>query len=236
MENTLCIVMRTADWRDADKMLTLFSRDFGLVSALARGAKNLKNPIAAASQPFCCGIYSFSSRGSRLYVSQCEIKKEFYSLGADFEKYAAACVMMETAEKILQNTEDFERLFVLLVTCLAHLERGLNGRETLTYFLVRVADLLGIRPATRTCAVCGKAVGSPRLFCAPEGGVVCSGCAAGRDTVPVRPEDIRRIEEMLDTIPKEFGGAEGFDQKLLFLMRDYLGVLGDLTCRSMRFL
>ena len=111
MDNTLCIVMRTADWRDADKMLTLFSRDYGLLSALARGAKNLKNPIAAASQPFCCGIYSFSGRNGRLYVSQCEIKKEFYSLGSDFEKYAAACVMMEMTEKILQNTDEYDPPF-----------------------------------------------------------------------------------------------------------------------------
>lgn len=59
MENTLCIVLRTADYRDSDKMLTLFSRENGRISALARGAKNLKNPIAAASQPFCCGIFSF---------------------------------------------------------------------------------------------------------------------------------------------------------------------------------
>ncbi len=236
MENTLCIVMRTADWRDADKMLTLFSRDFGLVSALARGAKNLKNPIAAASQPFCCGVYSFSGRGGRQYVNQCEIKKEFYSLGADFSRYAAGCVMMEMAEKILQNTEEFERLFILLVTCLAHLEKGLDSRQVLTYFFVQVSDLLGIRPATRMCAVCGKPLESPGLFCASEGGAVCKGCADGLDTQAVRPDDFLRIENMLSTLPKKFDGLESFDPKLLAVMVDYIGKLGDIKCRSMRFL
>jgi len=236
MENTLCIVMRTADWRDADKMLTLFSRDFGLFSALARGAKNLKNPVAAASQPFCCGIYSFTSRNGRLYVSQCEIKKEFYSLGADFERYAAGCVMMEMAEKILQNTEEFERLFILLATCLVHLENGLDSREVLTYFLVQVSDLLGIRPATHSCAVCGEKMESPRLFCASEGGAVCRGCAAGLAATSVRPEEMQSIEIMLATLPKEFTGLKGYDPNLLAVMRDYLGILGELKCRSMRFL
>lgn len=236
MDNTLCIVMRTADWRDADRMLTLFSRDFGLLSALARGAKNLKNPIAAASQPFCCGIYSFSGRNGRLFVSQCEIKKEFYSLGADFNRYAAGCVMMEVAEKILRNTEDFERLFILLVTCLAHLEKGLDPRQVLAYFFVQVSDLLGIRPATRTCAVCGKPLESPRLFCASEGGAVCRGCGDGLDTQAVRPEEFAGIEKMLATLPKEFCGLEGFDAKLLAVLQDYIGKLGDINCRSMRFL
>jgi len=236
MENTLCIVMRTADWRDSDKMLTLFSRDYGLVSALAKGAKNLKNPITAASQPFCCGIYSFNSRSGRLYVSQCEIKKEFYNIGTDFDKYAAACVMMEVAEKILINTEEYDRLFILLVNCLAHLEKCPDPREVLTYFLVQVSDLLGIRPSTRTCAVCGTEIGAPRLFCSSEGGAVCRGCAESLQTTSVRPETIGRMEEMLFTDPKKFTAAKGFDPKLLEMIRDYLSVLGDLQCRSMRFL
>ncbi len=236
MENTLCLVMRTADWRDADKMLTLFSRDLGLISALARGAKNLKNPIAAASQPFCCGIYSFATRGGRLYANQCEIKKEFYGLGEDFERYAAACVMMELTEKILKNTEEYDRLFILLLTCLTHLEGGRDHRQVLAYFLVRITDLLGIRPATRHCAVCGTGIKRPRLFCASEGGAVCETCAPGLTVTPVAPAGWRWIEKMLGTVPRAFDEDEGFESKMLDILRDYIGILGDLKCRSMRFL
>lgn len=236
MDNTLCLVMRTANWRDSDKMLTLFSRDFGLLSALARGAKNLKNPIAAASQPFCCGIFSFTSRGGRLYASQCEIKKEFYGLGADFERYAAACVMIEMTEKILKNTEEYDQLFILLYTCLVHLEGGREHRQVLAYFFVRITDLLGIRPAVRDCAVCGAVIKNPRLFCALEGGAVCDACAPGLMTTPVSPAGWRWIENMLGTAPGAFCEEEGFEGKMLDIMRDYIGILGDLKCRSMRFL
>jgi DNA repair protein RecO (recombination protein O) len=228
--------MRTADWRDSDKMLTLFSRDFGLISALARGAKNLKNPLSAVSQPFCCGIYSFISRSGRLSVSQCEIKKEFYSLGTDFEKYATACVMMEMSEKILQNTQEYDPLFILLVTCLTHLEKGRPSREVLTYYLVRISGLLGIRPSTQECVVCGRPLEAPHLFCMAEGGTVCPACADGLKTVSVRPEDMKMIDKMLQTSPKDFCPAQGFNPRLLDLLREYLGELGELKCRSMRFL
>ncbi|MEI6102281.1 MAG: DNA repair protein RecO, partial [Eubacteriales bacterium] len=170
MDNSLCIVLRTADYRDSDKMLTLFSRESGLISALARGAKNLKNPLAAACQPFCCGIFSFAGKNGKLYVGQCEIKKGYYSLGSDFERYAAACVMVEATEKILENAAEYDRLFVLFINCLSSLEKGVPSRFVVAFFFVHVSELLGICPATSVCAICGKPLSNPSLFCIEDGG------------------------------------------------------------------
>ncbi len=237
MDNALCIVLKTADYRDSDKMLTLFAREEGLVSALARGAKNLKNPLAAASQPFCCGIFSFSGKNGKLYVSQCEIKKEFFSLGKDFERYAAACAMVEAAERILAHAgaEEFSRLFVLLANCLASLENGLMARFVLAFFFVQVSDILGVRPATSVCAVCGKPLRDAGFFCAEEGGAVCRECVPGK-AKPVRPGDLRMIERMLETEPRSLAYTEGFSPGLLKLMEGYLSTVMELDLRSIKFL
>lgn len=236
MENSMCIVIRTADYRDSDKMLTLFSRDAGRVSALARGAKNLKNPIAAASQPFCCGIFSFSGKNGKLYINQCEIKKEFYSLGADFGKYAAACVMVETAEKILENAAEYERLFLLLVNCLYSLEKGLPTKMTAAYFFVQVSELMGIRPTTDSCAVCGTKINEPHFFCAAEGGAVCDKCADGLQIKKIRPVTMQIIEKMLQTGPKMIHNIDSFEPDVLSIMQEYLAVNGEIRLRSACYL
>jgi DNA repair protein RecO (recombination protein O) len=236
MDNSMCIVMRTADYRDSDKMLTLFSRDAGRVSALARGAKNLKNPIAAASQPFCCGIFSFTGKNGKLYVNQCEIKKEFYNIGSDFGKFAAGCAMMEAAEKILENTVEYDRLFLLLVNCLYALEKGLPAKTAAAYFFVQVSDLLGICPSTAACAVCGRKVDEPRLFCAQEGGVVCEECSSGLKVRKVRPELMQTIEKMLATDLKMIRKIESSDPEVLPVMREYLDLFGELHLKSANYL
>lgn len=236
MDNSMCIVMRTADYRDSDKMLTLFSRDAGRVSALARGAKNLKNPIAAASQPFCCGIFSFAGKNGKLYVNQCEIKKEFYSLGADFGKFAAACAMMETAEKMLENMVEYDRLFLLLVNCLYALEQGAPAKMTAAYFFAQVSDILGIRPATDTCAVCGTQIGDPRLFCASEGGAVCKDCSLGLQVKKIRPGVMQTIRKMLAVSPKEMRNIGEFDPEVLSVMQEYLALFGEIRLKSACYL
>ena len=65
---------------------------------------------------------------------------------------------------------------------------------------------------------------------------MCTKCAAGLETRPVFLDDMQRIEKMLATPPKEFKASAGFDNRLLELMREYMGVLGELKCRSMQFL
>lgn len=236
MDNSMCIVMRTADYRDSDKMLTLFSRDAGRVSALARGAKNLKNPIAAASQPFCCGIFSFVGKNGKLYVNQCEIKKEFYSLGADFPKFAAGCAMMETADRLLENMVEYERLFLLLINCLYSLEKGLPVKMTTAYFFVQVCDIMGIRPVTDSCAVCGKKIGEPHFFCAAEGGTVCGECSVGLQIKKIRPDVMKTIEKMLHTGPKMIRNIEGFEPDVLLIMQEYLALVGEIRLKSAIYL
>ena len=236
MDNSMCIVMRTADYRDSDKMLTLFSRDEGRISALARGAKNLKNPIAAASQPFCCGVFSFSGKNGRMYVNQCEIKKEFYSLGADFPKYAAGCAMMETADKLLENMVEYERLFLLLINCLYSLEKGIPVKLTAAYYFVQISDIMGIRPATDSCAVCGKRIGEPHFFCAAEGGAVCDECADGLQVKKIRRGFMQTIETMLRTGPKMIRDIEAFDPDVLLIMQEYLASVGEIRLKSACYL
>lgn len=236
MDNALCIVLKTADYRDSDKMLTLFAREAGLLSALARGAKNLKNPNAAASQPFCCGIFSFTGKNGKLYVNQCEIKKEFFRLGEDFERYAAACAMVEAAERILTHAVEYERLFVLLANCLVSLEKGLPARFVLAFFFVQVSDILGVRPATQVCAMCGKPLRDPDLFYAEEGGAVCRECAVPGKAKSVRPGDLKLLDRMIEADPKSLEFMEEFDDGLLRLLHRYLAVAGELDLKSVKFL
>ncbi|MGI6153701.1 MAG: DNA repair protein RecO, partial [Christensenellaceae bacterium] len=113
MEQHYAIVLRTVNYKDSDKLLTLFSRKSGPITATARGVRKAKSRLKPAAQLFCCGEFEFQpAKGGRLILTGVNIRQEFYQIQNTYEKYTAACVMLEFTEKLLHNTDEYERLFV----------------------------------------------------------------------------------------------------------------------------
>ena len=77
---TLAVVIRTADYKDNDKMLTLLTKEYGRMSANARGAKKQTSKLFSAASLFCCGEYAFYEKDGRFGLKGCEIKRTFFNL------------------------------------------------------------------------------------------------------------------------------------------------------------
>lgn len=202
MEKSLCIVLRTADYRDNDKMLTLFSREAGKIDALSRGCKKGTSSLLACSQIFTCGMYSYYIRHGKYYISQCEITDSFYGLREDVERFSAAAYIVEAAEKIINHDESNERLFALVANCLYALKTEAVNLHVLIFFMVKYADIAGYRPNIYSCVICGKkTMKTGNNFSCREGGIVCAGCSKTLKNIkPVTSDAICAIHEII-TLP-----------------------------------
>ena len=162
-QKELCVVLRQSAYRDNDRMLTLFARDSGRIDALARGCRKQGSPLLAASEPFCCGEYTFYVKKDRYYVNQCEVKNQFFSIHKDVRALCAASVFLEACEKAVVWGQPGPRLFSLLVNCLYALdENPAREAELLAFFSIKMMDILGQRPDFTACADCGGQMGE---FC-----------------------------------------------------------------------
>ena len=77
------IVLRSVNYRDFDRILTLFSREEGKISAAARGAHRAKSPLAAASTQFTAGEFALEERNGKLSVKSFLLDEAFYPLRED---------------------------------------------------------------------------------------------------------------------------------------------------------
>ena len=128
---SLCVILRSTDYKDYDKMLTLFSKDTGRIDALARGAKKPGSIFSAASQPFTCGEYLFYQKNERYFLNQVDIKNSFYRLRQDIEDYSTAVFAAEIIGKVITERQDYARLFSLFVNLLhGHHQTGHGGMRT----------------------------------------------------------------------------------------------------------
>lgn len=188
---TDAIVLRRADYRENDRMLTLFSPTMGRIDALARGCRRPKSPLMAAAEAFCAGEFVLYAAGERMTVVSCAVQDTFYPLRADFERLAHGMYALELCAATVQPGQENERLFLLLLRSLAHLAYGeVNARRVTAVFLMGFMSLTGFRPQVGRCVRCGMPVApviprdaaadAPVAAFSPEhGGVMCLGCGAG---------------------------------------------------------
>ncbi len=239
MDKDLCIVLKTVNYRDYDKMLTLFSREEGKVSAMAPGVRSIKSKLAAAAQPLCCAEYEFDLRKGRRYIKNALIKQTFSKIINDYDRFTAASVMIELTEKILEHAGEWDGLFVRLVMTLDAMEQGeADAKTALAYFFVQAIDLLGIFPALDFCAACGKPVETIQHFNLTEGGAVCADCA-GRLGVPAGNKMAAEHFGMLRRVKPSAAVKyvdKGYMAAFIGMANGYVARSGDVRLKSMKFI
>lgn len=96
------IVLRYANYRDNDRMLTLFSPTKGRIEALARGCRKPRSPILNASELFALGDFELYERGNHLTVISANLMETFYPLRADFDRLAVGTYLLGVVENVIQ--------------------------------------------------------------------------------------------------------------------------------------
>ena len=112
---TEAIVLQSIDYKDSDKLLTLFSPSLGRITAGIKGVKKPKAKLAFSAQPFCFAEYILAEKGGRYTVTNAYMHESFFSLRYDIVRFYAACAMAEICLAILYENEDYEGLFVALI-------------------------------------------------------------------------------------------------------------------------
>ena len=118
---TEAIVLGAIDYKDNDKLLTLFSPTLGKLTAGIRGVKKPNSKLNFAAQPFCFAEYVLAEKGGRYTVVSAYLHESFFSLRADIDRFYAACAAAELCKKLSFENERYEGLFIGFAECLKSL-------------------------------------------------------------------------------------------------------------------
>lgn len=173
---TEAIVLRARDYAEADKILTLFSPQYGRIQAIAKGVRKPKSRLRGGVQPFSHSEFLLHKGKSLDIVTQVEQKESFLWLLEDLERLTYAAYMAELLDAAVLENEAGQEIFLLTLTCL-YLLHHVDPRLVLRCFEFRLLFLLGYSPSTEACVGCGEVVsGEHRGFSVELGGVLCKRC------------------------------------------------------------
>lgn len=173
------IVLRTHKLGEADRIITLLTRQHGRVRAVAKGVRRTTSKFGARLEPFTHVDLQLAEGRNLDTITQAETLTLFHArIGQDYERYTAGTAMLETAERLAtEEREPAVQQFLLLVGGLRALTAG-DGRgagQVLDSYLLRSLSVAGYAPSFAHCARCGLE-GPHRWFNASMGGMLCTTC------------------------------------------------------------
>lgn len=196
------VVLRTHKLGEADRIITLLSRQHGKIRAVARGVRRTSSKFGARLEPFSHIDVQFAMGRSLDIVAQVESLHAFgRQLALDFPRYTAGQVMLETADRlVMEERQPSLQHYRLLVGALHVLNEGTRDgpRQTATIldsYLLRSLAVAGYAPTFTDCAKCGLE-GPHRAFSPSAGGVVCPACRPPGSAQP-RPQTMTYLAALL---------------------------------------
>lgn len=202
------VVLRYTNFKEADRMLTIFSPDRGKMQVLARGCRKPSSRLLAASQVFCYADYVFIKSKEIYIMTQSEVKNSFYNIRNDVERLAYGTYILNLTEEAVSYEEANFRLFYMLLHTLSHLSYGEVIPEDVTHiFELKLIDMLGYRPVLDRCLACGqKPESNPLFFNIVQGGIICSQCnKETKDGYTIHKDTLQTMRYILDVDIRRLG-------------------------------
>ncbi|MCJ1712601.1 DNA repair protein RecO [Curtobacterium sp. VKM Ac-2922] len=172
-----CVVLRTHKLGEADRIVTMLSRQHGKIRAVAKGVRRTGSKFGSRLEPFMVVDAQFYEGRSLDIVTQAESLGSYGAqIVADYGAYTAASAMVETADRLSEADAGLQQ-YLLLVGALRSLSRGEHmPSATLDSYLLRAMSIAGWAPSFSDCAVTGEP-GPHSAFVVQLGGVVANSAA-----------------------------------------------------------
>lgn len=173
------IVIKAVDYKDSDKIVTIFSADFGLIHARVRGVKKAKAKLAFAVQPFAFIEFMLTSKGGFYTVINATSIDQFFNITLDFDDYIFMLGALEVCEKTVKENDPQNKLFLLLLNSLKSVcYDDANSMNVFIKFMIESMKLLGFNLELKTCACCGDKLSNKMFpFSYDYNGMLCAKCS-----------------------------------------------------------
>jgi DNA repair protein RecO (recombination protein O) len=175
------VVLRHSDWGEADRLLTLYTREKGKLRAIAKGARKVTSRKAGHIEPFTHVTLQLAKGRDIFIVTQAETINLFPGLREDLVKTGYAAYIVELLDRFTYEEGSSNlALFRLLVESIERVEKEADAWLAVRYYEMRLLDHLGFRPQLFECANCeNEILAEEQYFSFSAGGVICPRCGQG---------------------------------------------------------
>ncbi len=187
-EKSLALVLRVVEFSESSSIVTLFTREFGKVRALAKGARRPKGPFESALDllSLCRIVFLRKSSDALDLLTEAKLERRFRPITRDLSYLYAGYYVAELLNELTDDADPHPELFDAAQDTLLRLSSGPEGAAAVVLrFEMTALRTLGHQPALAACAECGRPIEAAGrvAFGQLAGGVLCASCRPGKKLV-----------------------------------------------------
>lgn len=190
------VVLKTDDFGDANRVVTLFTKEFGKIEANAYGCRRSRSPLSGAVQMFN-HISAEITRGTKIdTIREAEIIHFYDALTSDLERLAYASLLFEIVNRMTLPRQQEIETFDLLTKSLPVLSKRIPKIAALIG-ACQFMETSGVQLNFSRCVHCGREIDGDAAISLLDGGAVCMNCVdAAQDCRPY-PDALRKTFETM---------------------------------------
>jgi DNA repair protein RecO (recombination protein O) len=232
---THAIVLKRMDLGEADRILTLYTRDEGKLRAVAKGVRKTTSRSAGHLEPFTLSDLLLAVGRELDVVSQAETLAAFREVREDLVLTTHAYYLAELTDLLTEDRMENRALFEALVDGFSALSERQDARLVVVGFQLRLLNALGYRPELRDCVSCRSAIEpGANHFSAVLGGVLCPTCGPREISArPVGTDALKLLRYLQQTEGRQPVTVAGvISREAEALLRDYAEQLIERRLRT----
>ncbi|MDG5786555.1 DNA repair protein RecO [Evansella sp. AB-P1] len=169
------LVIRTNDYGETNKIVTIFTRESGKVALMARGAKRPKSRFASSAQIFIYSIFVYQRSSGIGTLNQADLIDSFKNIRSDLKLTAHGAYIVELLDRLTEDNERNPYLFELVYQTLVFLNEGIDPDILTRIFETKMLEVAGVSLQLRHCMLCGNPE-YPFVFSMRHSGLLCNQC------------------------------------------------------------
>ncbi len=181
-DQSLAIILRTTEFSETSLIVTLFTRDFGKLAAIAKGARRPKGPFEGSLDLLSvCRVVVHRKNSDVLdLLTEAKLNRRFRGADRSLERLYAGYYVAELLRLMTDDHDPHVDVYDLTISILNQIDGVGSVAVSILAFEAQMLRRLGHAPTTDRCSECGKEslVHASRVsFALSAGGVVCAHCA-----------------------------------------------------------
>lgn len=235
------IVLRRSDFGEADRMLTLYSREFGKIRALAKGARKPQTRKSGHVELFMRSNFMFAKGKNIDIVTQAELIEAYPAIRENLVRTTYASYVVELLDNFTVEEDRDLRKYELLAKALGWIAEASDLRLAARFYELRLLSLAGYQPQLFFCVSCGEEIQEQdQFFSAESGGLLDPACRpADRQAQPVSAAAIKVLRYLQtrswETV-KALSLRTPLQRELEMVMLYYLRYVLERNLKSIEFL
>lgn len=232
-------VLRHYDYSDHDRIVVLFTREFGLLRAIAKGLRRPNSKMAGRLELLRCNQFLLKRGRSLHRIEQCDTVRHFPGVYQDYDRLMVALAVGDLVSTFCQEMDPHPELYQALSIFMAHLGEENEPLIALLTFELYFLGVMGYAQDFSYCQNCGHPFGSEdrHVFHLHHGSLLCSDCNPGT-LVQHMPRAVGQILSWIqaeEELPREHPNLPKALARAHFALRSFFEHIAEKEIKALHF-